>query len=153
LEEEEKRAQNLALRYLARFAVPAKKLISYLERKGIDKPTAEKVAQHFQKEGYLNDFEYACAFVRRKKEKFGSRKIFAELLKKGIPQEIASEALESFTEEEEREVLKNLISFYRQKNAQLDEDTFKKKLVGFLVRRGFKQNLILNLIRQWEIGE
>lgn len=151
--QEEEKARQLAIRYLARFNVSVQKLICYLEQKGINGSIAEKVAFSLQKEGCLNDFDYACAYVQRKKSKFGPYRIYSELLKKGVSREVAGEALKNYSEDEERKVLETLIASYFKKNAGLERNKLKRKLEGFLARRGFKQDLILAALRDWKLIE
>lgn len=145
---EEERAYTLALRYLSRFNVPRKKLINYLEKKGFELNLAAKVAFLLESQGYLNDFDYARAFVQRKKEKLGSFRLYGELIKKGIPREIANKAIREVSEEEERRTIKQLASDYLKRNTGLGGKIIVRKLAGFLTRRGFSQELVLAVIKE-----
>lgn len=145
---EEERAHSLALRYLSRFNVPRKKLIDYLENKGIEKTLAIKVASKLERLGYLNDFDYALAFVQRKKEKFGSFRLYGELIKKGVSKKVANEAVREVSEKEERKTLKQIASDYLKKNSGLDKKIIKRRLAGFLIRRGFSQESVLAVLRE-----
>lgn len=145
---EEEKAYSLALRYLSRFNVPREKLTNYLEKKGFNKALALKVASKLEQQGYLNDLDYARAFVQRKKGKFGSFRIYNELLKKGIDREVVEKAIQEVSKEEEKEALKQVALAYLKKNKGIDSKKLKRRLIGFLTRRGFSQEVILMVLKE-----
>ncbi len=145
---EEERAHSLAIKYLSRFNVTRKKLVDYLERKGFKRALAIKVASRLEKQGFLDDFDYARAYIRRKKEKFGSFRLQKELLRKGVPFQVVDRAISELDEEEEKKALKQIASDYLKKNLGLEGKRLKRKLASFLTRRGFCQEMVLAVLRE-----
>ncbi len=145
---EEEKAYQLGLRYLSRYSTTAWRLFDYLTRKGVEKEVASKVIKTFKAEGLLNDFEYALAFIQQRKGKYGSFRLFNELLKKGVSEKEIKEALKTLDYQEEEETLKNLAQSYLRKNIGSEEAKLKRRLYSFLLRRGFSPDLILKFFKE-----
>ncbi|MCM1307694.1 MAG: RecX family transcriptional regulator, partial [Butyrivibrio sp.] len=77
------------------------------------------------------------------------RAIEAALYAKGVPRDIASEALDGLDFDEEEQVTKALAKkgYTAEALSEADADT-KRRLYGFLARRGFSHDVISNIIRK-----
>ncbi len=95
---------------------------------------------------YVDDLRYAQNYVRNHKEKKSRRKIYMELLGRGISSELAQQAVEEeFQQENEEQLIRQWIEKkkYSPQTADLKE---KQRMCQFLMRKGFALNDILRTL-------
>ena len=121
-----------------------KKLI----KKGFQIPIIREVIKELEENNYLSDERYSYEYIRmRKKKGYGEKKIFFELLNKGVDKKIIQENLKDFKDEEEvliKAVEKKLNSKYL-----LDENK-KLKLMRFFSSRGFEEFQVKKILKTYE---
>ena len=101
------RLDELALRYVGRYATSKAKLIAYLSRKlrergwnGDHEPDLDALAERFSRLGYVDDAAYALAKSRSLSSRgYGKRRLDDKLRMAGIGDEDATEAREHADEE------------------------------------------------------
>uniref|UniRef100_A0A7C5YZ00 Regulatory protein RecX n=1 Tax=candidate division CPR3 bacterium TaxID=2268181 RepID=A0A7C5YZ00_UNCC3 len=95
-----------------------------------------------EKEGYINDENFARWWVQQRidSEKFGSLRIKAELLSKGIDANIADEVIENYVLPVEKKLIR--YHYKKLKNKYFSEE----KIVQALLRKGFSYSLIQKAI-------
>lgn len=127
-----------------------------LKELGVPDEISKRVMDRMLELGYLNDKEFArqWAETRSRSKGFGPLRLQMELQKKGIDQELAREAVLDTCSDEL--VLKNLqdqmkraIHRYRR---DVDITTKKRKIVGFLSRRGFSTADIIKQMDEHKIS-
>jgi len=99
---DEARLNELALRYVGRFATTRAKLRSYLSRKvrergwdGPGEPDLERIAERFASQGYIDDSSYALAKSQSLTGRgYGKRRVLQSLRAAGIEEEHGSAARE-----------------------------------------------------------
>lgn len=104
---DEGRLNELALRYVGRFATTRAKLRSYLARKlrergweGEREPDVAAIAERFAEQGYVNDASYALSKSQALTGRgFGKRRVADALKAAGIEEEDAAAAQEHADEE------------------------------------------------------
>lgn len=99
--------------------------------------SAEEILTELEKDGYVDDFRYACAFVRDKSALtgWGSIKIRYALQAKKIDREIIDGALKSADESRSQE---KMLRLAEAKSRSLGDDpALKLKLLHFLLGRGY----------------
>jgi regulatory protein len=86
----------LALRYLAGRDRTEAQVLAYLERRGVDAPTARGIIRRLRQQRYLDDDAYArrWAAERLQRRPMGRERLQAELLARGIPAAMAARATE-----------------------------------------------------------
>jgi len=104
----------------------------------------EHVILHLLKENYLNEERFAKSFVRGKFliKNYGRLRISNELKLRKINPSLIQKALTEIDDEAYIKTLKNLID---KKNASIKESNIykkKKKIIDFLLRKGFEYSLI-----------
>lgn len=99
-------------------------------------PTCQKVCDFLKSGHYLDDARFAENFIRRKKNKSGSRKISMDLRYKGIERETADLALENLSFEDEVEAACKLAKKYLSAKSLEPQDAFRK-CAAYLSRRGY----------------
>lgn len=142
-----KKAMNLLL-YRDR---TEKELLEKLRDAGFSEQEAEEGVRYTASFGYLNDRRYAENYVWFAKEKKSRGRIRRELEEKGIPEEIAEEALSVLPEDETGQVYELL----RRKAGQPHclEQKELRRVYGFLARKGFRQSDIWTGLRMFQAGE
>ncbi len=143
-EDEIKKAFNLALNYLSYRMRSTKEVVDYLKKKEIDDPIIPDVIHKLSDYRYLNDEEFAKAYVQTQVNTTtkGPEVIKQELLEKGIDPEILSKALELFSKEEQIQTASKLITKTIPKNKKVSERHTKQKLEQTLQRKGFTWDII-----------
>lgn len=129
-----------------------------LVRKGEPVDDVEAAIERLRAAGLLDDANYARQLTRSKAIGAGhsKRRIQQELAKRGVARELSDEAIDAVYEEEaiddadsiERAARKKLKSL-----AKLDAPTRRRRLYGFLARRGFDADDIGRVMRELAAGE
>jgi regulatory protein len=129
-------AYNRTLHFLSYRPRSRAEIETYLERRGVNAPQIEKIAGRLERAGLLDDEAFAQYWVENR-ERFrprGLRALRYELRNKGIRDDTIARALASVDVSE---------SAYRSAGkkarqlAGVDRQTFHRKLVEYLARRGF----------------
>ncbi|OGD85870.1 hypothetical protein A2Z23_00900 [Candidatus Curtissbacteria bacterium RBG_16_39_7] len=122
-------------------------ILNYLKKKNLGEKEIELVIKKIEKLGFIDDEEFARAFVqsRIKARPKGKRLLIQELRQKGIEKEIIEKTLEEVTLPEielaQKAIEKKLKNFLK-----LPPQEAKVKIAGFLARRGFSWDTIKELI-------
>ena len=141
-----KRARKRALHLLERMDRTEKQLRDKLRDGEYPPACIDDAIEYVKQYHYLDDFRYACNFVRYSQEKMSRRQILLKLGQKGISREDAEQAiLEEYTGDESEQI-KALL----QKRHYMAEDTDPKEFrrtYQYLVRRGFQSSEILKAMK------
>ncbi len=139
--EQEERAFQRAVQLIGRRPRSKGELRRYFEKNGFDTPIQERVLQRLQRATLVNDDAFAKAWVEnqttfRPRGKIGLK---AELRKKGIDKEAIEAALEGF---DEFAAAYKAAEKANRRWKQLSKDDYKRRLGGYLARRGFPYEMI-----------
>jgi regulatory protein len=150
LKEEIVRAKNGAIRLLSYRARSVEELRKKLSERGYSSRVIERVIGDFLRAGLLDDRSFAMAFARSRlsQKTMGKRLLRQEVMKKGIPGDLAEEAVEeAFGEREETDLA---LELGRKKRKLLKGDALqvKRKLSAFLYRRGFSWDVIAQVLKE-----
>lgn len=147
-------AMNRALNVLGYRARSKGELRERLLRAGYGGETVSGVLARLEELGYLDDEEFSRNLVREKaRKKYGPRRIFGDLRRAGVDEEVAREALEDrFAGHSELEAA--LATARRRYNIE-DSDAQARRVYGFLMRRGYSAGVCAEVARQYrqETGE
>ncbi|MCR5577501.1 MAG: recombination regulator RecX [Oscillospiraceae bacterium] len=139
-------AREKALTIVARRQMSARELKDKLRQKGVDPETAAWCADWLTERGFIDEQAYAAAVVRHYAAKgCGAGRVRAELARRGIPRELADEALEAMPEADGK--LDRLIAAKLRDPNDRDE---VRKLSASLYRRGFSAEEIRSALRRYE---
>jgi regulatory protein len=123
-------------------------------KKGSTRECAENVTHQLQSARMINDLEFARAFVRDrlKRKPTGQALLRLQLLAKGISSSMADRVLVDLISPQNQEasalqaaMRKIQITRYSKRN--LDDEKRKKRLLDFLLRRGFSYEIALKTLR------
>jgi len=145
--DERNRAYQAAVRFLGFRARSEMELEGYLIRKGYRRETARKTIDRLVQETYLDDRAFARLWIENR-ERFRPRGAYAlrcELKQKGVADEIIENALVDFDEENAAWLaVTGKMSSWRG----LTLSDLKKKMMGFLHRRGFDYETSQNVFHR-----
>lgn len=137
-EDEAARYRDDALRFLSFRPRSVVEVERYLRRRGADEASVAATLERLRGAGLVDDAAFARYWIENRGafSPRGARALQAELRAKGVAPEGIDEALQETGEGEEERAYqagrKRLRLF-----ARLDEDEFRRRMYGFLQRRGF----------------
>ncbi|PLS05854.1 recombination regulator RecX [Neobacillus cucumis] len=139
-----RKAYNLAVNYLSRRMRSEKEIEDYLAQKEVDEPIIKEVIYKLTEQRYINNQEYALAFVRTQANTTdkGPNVIKMELKEKGIPDGILLEAMDEFMLEQQIEKAEKIAEKFYQKNSKESSKIKKQKLEQLLQRKGYTYEVI-----------
>ena len=153
--EAETQAKNIAINYLSYRQRSSKEIIDHLIKKGFVRECAEDVTRQLQSARMVNDLEFAHAFVRdRLKRKptgqalLTERSCFPKELHRSMTDMVLAELISPQSQQASAlQAAKRKIQLTQYSKKNIDEEKRKKRLLDFLLRRGFSYEIALNTIR------
>ncbi len=117
-----------------------KEIYEKLRQKGYDESTISQEITFLEEYGYINDLNYTQKFINDcvNIKKWGSKRIYSELIRKGIDREIIENLL---NRDDEEEILMSEFQ-KRFKDSDLSNIKERRRIFGFFMRRGFKSSSI-----------
>ncbi len=121
-----------------------------LNIKRFNKEIIEQTVSFALKAGLINDQKFAEDWINiRLTKPFGVRRIFFELQNKGINESLIKKSLEKQTlNYSEENTVFDLAEKQLAKYSHIDNKKRKQRLLGYLSRRGFSQEVINNTIKK-----
>ncbi len=135
LESEKNTAFDKALTHLSATRKTEKQIRTYLAGKGYLPAVIDHVVEKLRGYNFLNDGEYAEAYVESVAARKGGRLIRMELKGKGVSDEEIDAALESRAEGSEEEAAQRILQKY-MRNKPFDKETLSKAY-RYLMGKGF----------------
>ncbi|TWD94634.1 regulatory protein [Neobacillus bataviensis] len=148
-----RKAYSLAINYLARRMRSEKEIVDYLVQKEVDEPIIKEVIHKLTTQHYINDQEYAVAYVRTQANTTdkGPNVIKKDLKEKGVAEGILIQALEEFPLEQQMEKAIKISEKYYQKNAKVSLKVQQQKLEQLLLRKGYSYEVINFALNETEV--
>ena len=144
-------AKDTAFRFLSYRSRSVLEVKRKLQEKEFSPHTITATLSRLMELGYLNDQEYAVTVARSSIEnkQWGPIRIHDALLKKGIAKDIIDNTLEELTKNYDLIRVARLAfdSKFSLTPEQLAEEKTRRKVMGYLKRKGFSWNTILAVIR------
>jgi regulatory protein len=145
-QDEKEKALQRAINLISFRARSEKEIRDHLQKHNVPEETILTVISRLNENGLLNDQKFASAWVENRAtfRPRSKRALRIELKQKGITEEEIEEALQSVDDEEQA------YEAARKKARQLrnlDDQDFKRKLYGFLARRGFNYEVTSQVIQ------
>jgi len=156
-EDARERAMQQALLYLSYRAGSEAEIRQNLRKHEIPETVIEEILERLRRDGFANDKQFASAWVENRNtfRPRGRRALALELRQKGLDETTIEAALEDVDDETlayEAGLKKagKLKSTARSSSKDQDWSEFRKKMSGFLARRGFSYSVIAPTIsRLW----
>lgn len=136
----EQRAKNVLLYQLSRSMKTRFQLAEILKNREIPAEIAEQALDRFVEAQLIDDNVFTGAYVRTRLEngRSGSA-IKMELRRKGVAQEIIEAHLADVDSDREQGIADQLAANRFSRMSSLEAEVRKRRLMGFLQRRGFSQ--------------
>lgn len=142
-----KRAVKRAMHLLEKQERTEKQLREKLACNGYPKQCIEQAIAYVKSFHYVDDYRYACVYIRYHQEKESRQKLTQKLLMRGISYEMIEQALEEEFVTDESEQIRQLLKKRRFVYETADEAE-RRKMVQFLLRKGFKSSEIFKVMQQ-----
>lgn len=142
-------ARRASLSLLSRRGRSRAELERCLITKGFDKPIIETVLEQLERTGLVNDEEHARSYAEQlaSQGKSGRRAIYAKLRQRGLSADLASRATsEAMDEEDEATAARRAAEKRLKALSGLDLWTKRRRLYGYLARRGFASDVISSVV-------
>lgn len=146
----EERARNILLKLLERGPKSSSELALALEKHEIPTEIAKQLLKRFAEVQLIDDRQVAeqLATASRRTKGLARSMVKRKLADKGLDQQVIDEVAASISDEDELLVATELASKRLAQLSQFDADTQKRRLVGFLQRRGFSSSVVFEAIRE-----
>ena len=134
-----KRAKKRAMYLLEQMDRSERKLREKLTQNQYPEECVDLAIDYVKKYHYLDDYRYACTYVRYHGEKLSRVQLLQKLLQKGITKDVAQKAIEEEAQADEIALIRQWI---QKKGYSLDSADEKetRRMYAFLLRRGFKSS-------------
>ena len=133
-----------ALNYLSHRMRSEQEIRIYLKKKEVDEPIIQETVLKLYKFKYLDDLEFARAFVRTYVN--GGNKgpivLQQDLIEKGIKQSVIEQAMDEYPIELQIEHAVMMAEKAIKKETKLSERALRQKLDQILSRKGFQRDVI-----------
>ncbi|WP_075980246.1 recombination regulator RecX [Bacillus massilinigeriensis] len=148
-----RKAYNLAVQFLARRIRSEHEVREYLLKKEIDEPIIQEAIHKLYEYQFLNDEEYAKAYVRTTMNTTDKGSVLTkrELKDKGISESNIRIALKEYDFEHEYEKAKILSEKFCQKNNKDSLRMIQQKLEQLLMRKGYQTEIITRVLNEYKV--
>ncbi|MEV0949133.1 regulatory protein RecX [Promicromonospora sp. NPDC050249] len=143
------KAREAVLKTLTAAQRSRRELEQSLARKGYPEDVVVQVLDRFDEVGLVDDATYAETIVRTRHAERGlaRRGIAAELRRRGIDEDTATEALDQLDSDDERAAGAKLATKLITRTRSLDREVRVRRAVGSLARKGYAPGLAFELVR------
>ena len=128
-------------------------LATKLARKQVPPEVAQRLLDRFEEVGLVDDAAFARDWVQSRQAGRGlaRRALAMELRRKGVDQEVITEAVATVDPDDEVESARVLVRRKLRSLGRLDRQTQVRRLTGMLARKGYPSSVTLQVVRD-ELG-
>lgn len=151
--EDQNKVKDKALELLGRRLHSRKELALKLKKKDYPEEQIERTLDKLEKEGYLDNLEFAKELVKLRQERSpkGSIYLKKELYQKGIPEEVIEKVIaEEYPLAREIEIAEIVLKKKAKSLRNLEFRDRREKLKQFLIQRGFQFEVIGEVMNNLE---
>ena len=142
-----KEAKKKALSLLGDMDRTEEELILKLKQKGYSTEIAEQAVEYVKSFGYINDVNYAERFIESRQKTKSRQEIYSVLCQKGIERTVVEQAMDKCYEHyDEVETIRNLV-IKRKFSLESSTEAEKKKIFAYLLRKGFRNEDVRQVIQ------
>lgn len=141
-----KRAKKRAMHILEQMDRTEKQLREKLLSNEYPLGCIDDAIAYVKKFHYLDDYRYACNFVRYSGERMSRGQLMQKLLAKGVSRDLIEQAIEEEYQADELEQIQKILLKRKYEQKQNDQKEMQKTY-QFLLRRGFKSSDILKVMK------
>lgn len=138
------RAKKRVLFLLERMDRTERSLRQKLTLDGYSEDIIEEAISYAKSFHYIDDSRYASNYIELHAKEAGRKKLKYDLLQKGISNDIVDSLLEE-SSIDETEQIENILQ-KKHYDAEFATDAQKRKMYGYLIRRGFRNSDIYEIL-------
>lgn len=147
------KAYSDALFYLSFRMRTEKEMRTYLRKKEATPHVIDEVIEKLRKENFLNDLEFAIAFVRDRvnRSSKGPKIVANELQEKGVDEESIQQALREYSDEQQ---FQNALHWAEKRSARRSKESHRRtlnKIRAQLLQKGFSQDVATRVMEHIDI--
>lgn len=142
-----KRAKKRVMHLLERMDRTEYQLREKLKAGGYPEVCIDEAIEYVKSYHYLDDYRYACTYVRYHMERMSRQQIKMKLVQKGIRREWIENAIEEEYSSDETEQIIKLLSKRHFVAGEADEKEFQRTY-QYLLRRGFQSSDVLRQMKR-----
>lgn len=137
-----------ATKTLGRRAMSSAELRDALLKREFDEHLVEEVIEHFEDRRFLDDFSLAETLTEklRTTKKASASVISRKLTERQIPRHVIEQVIQTIDREEDHDILYELALERARKLGSLEPDVAKRRLFGYLQRRGWGGPEVMNAV-------
>ncbi len=144
-------ARKILLDQLTGQARSRHELAERLARRNVPDDVAGRLLDRFTEVGLVDDEAFARSWVSSRGatggRRLARRALAQELRRKGVPDEVAREALDDIDPADEEAAARELVRKKLRSMARLDDQTKARRLIGMLARKGYSSGLAMAAVR------
>ena len=141
-----KRARRRAMHLLEQMDRTEAQLRDKLKAGEYPKECIDDAVMYVAKYHYIDDYRYACTFIRYSQEKMSRLQLKMKLAQKGVPRDLIDRALEEEYSGEESVQIARLLEKRKFVAGEADDREFQRTY-QYLLRRGFRSGDILRVMK------
>ncbi|MDQ4007347.1 MAG: recombination regulator RecX [Actinomycetota bacterium] len=124
-------------------------LAETLSRKLVPDEVARRLLDRFEEVGLVDDAAFARSWVESRQSGRGlaRRALAQELRRKGVPDEVAREALDAIDPDDETEAARALVRRKLRTMGRLDHQARMRRLTAMLARKGYPPGVAFSVVR------
>ncbi len=113
---------------------------------------AATVLDRFTELGLIDDVQYAESFTesRRRRGGWSRRAIAAKLSQRGVPRDVATEALAQVSGDDELQTALDLARRRWSRSPGIDPAVRRRRMAGMLARRGYSASIVSHVLTELE---
>ncbi|MDE0482454.1 MAG: regulatory protein RecX [Candidatus Poribacteria bacterium] len=148
--DEAMRAKNFALNILRENIYSKTQMTQQLEREGFKEQTVETIIIELINSGHIRDRLFAEKWIQRRQKSNprGRTVLKQELIEKGVDPKTAEQVLAEVKVEDEKKLALQIAQKRAKQYKRLPIHVAKRRLHGFLARRGFESETIMQVIEK-----
>lgn len=150
-------SRRVALRLLASRPRAVNELLRRLRERGHNPSAVAEAVGRLEETGLLDDSEFAEHFVRVRAPKgYGRSRLIRDLLARGVDRRVAERAIDRALECEgvdQTDQVRELVVKRARQLRHLPPETKRRRLLGYLERRGFRGREVTELVDELARGE
>lgn len=145
-----KRAKKRALHLLEQMDRTEAQLREKLAMGLYPRECIEAAVSYVKKYHYLNDYRYACNFIRLSQNKMSRQMLCQKLIQKGVKISEIERALEEEFQSDELLQIRSLLEKKKFRGAETGEKEFVR-IYQYILRRGFSSNDVMKAMKTFDV--
>lgn len=152
IDQEFSKGKQYCFKLLKIRARSTKEIHERLKTRQYTSKTIKEILAYLLEARFLDDMKFTDEWIRwRLNNGYGRHRISFELKQKGIDEKMIKEGLsKAFCDYDEEKAALALMQKRAKRYHQLEPAVIQRRLYGYLLRKGFSQNISLKIVHQYD---